>query len=148
MNKNDTKDTKEYYFFLKKDLDILKSLLNLAETQKNIIKSSKKERIDQFIYEKKVLLERLAGIDERIKKFKGKYPKINVIEGSQLMETKNEIKRIANKIVDIEKDNRKNTYNEIIMIRSLLERLKKGKHTLRRYQSNRNKIPKYINTIR
>lgn len=145
MNKN---EINEYYFLLKKDLDILKSLLNLTETQKNIIKSSKKEKIDQFISEKKVLLEKLACIDEHIKKFKNKYQKINAIQGSQLKETKNEIKRVVNKIVDIEKYNRTNIYNEIIMIRSLLERIKKGKHTLRRYQSNRNKNPKFIDMRR
>lgn len=143
--------TKEFNLLLKEDLDLLKSLLNLTETQRSLIQSSKRERINRFISDKEELLERLTGIESDIKVFKKKYPDSVAHLASKSKETREiikEIKRIINKISEIEEKDRKDIDNEIIMTKSLLKNIKKGKRSLNGYQINKNKKAKFVNTVK
>ena len=143
--------TKEFNLLLKEDLDLLKSLLNLTETQKSLIQSSKRERINRFVSDKEELLERLTGIESDIEVFKKKYPGSVAHLASKSKETGEiikEIKRVVNKISEIEEKDRKDIYNEIVMTKSLLKNIRKGKHSLNGYRINKNKEAKFVNTVK
>lgn len=129
---------------LKEDLDLLKSLLNLAETEKDLIKTSNREKVEQFIQEKSELLKKLVGKNRNginIKSF-------STAERQSLEKKTVEMERVKNEIIRVEEENRRNAKNEMIMIKSLMDRITKGKHTSKKYRPKRNKVPRYIDTVR
>jgi hypothetical protein len=129
---------------LKKELELLKTLLSLLETQKELIKSSRKDKIDHFLKEKGALLKELYRVDSDIKISTRDHP--HLINQSQ--DIVDEIKWTINQILLREEEDRNNINYEIIMTKSLLEKIKKGKQSLRVYGSQRKKNPRFINTRR
>jgi|GEM_PF-2549354 flagellar biosynthesis/type III secretory pathway chaperone len=136
--------TRKVHSQLKEDLSLLKSLLNLVETEKDLIKTSNKEKVEHFIQEKSELIKKLAGKDRNGIDIKS----LPTAERQSLEEKIDEMERVKNKIIRVEEENRKNARNEMIMVKSLMDRIAKGKHTSKKYRPKRNKTPRYIDTVR
>ena len=130
---------------LQKDLEVLRALLKLCETQKDLIRISNKKQIDGFLSEKKKLVARLAGIEKNMGiSMRGFQTKGQ----GGIRKRIREIETVKRKILALEKEDREIARNEIIVIKSVLEGIKKGKHTLKKYKTTRNQPARYIDALR
>jgi flagellar biosynthesis/type III secretory pathway chaperone len=130
---------------LQKDLGVLRALLKLCETQKGLIKISNRKQIDGFLSEKKRLVARLADIEKDIERSMRGF---RTEEQEAIRERIKEIETLKRKILAVEEEDREIARNELIMIKSVLEGIKKGKHTLKKYKTARNQPARYIDALR
>ena len=107
---------------LQKDMEILRKLLKLCETQKDLIKISSKNHIKDFLSEKRTLVAKLSGIEKNIAiNMRGFYKE----EQKAIRGKIKEIETIKKKIMAVEEEDREIAKNEMIVIKSVLEGIKK-----------------------